>query len=74
MQSSSQQAREIIKLSRDVLERNPSPGPFIGRKAGDLLKEGDVDGWRNSKDLQPPASSNLKPERAFNRNQNPRLA
>jgi hypothetical protein len=54
-QSIFQQAREIIKLSRDVLDKNPPPDAFIGRKAGDPLKEDDMNGWINSKDLQPPS-------------------
>jgi hypothetical protein len=50
-----EQARDPVRVSREVL-KNPRPDTFLGRNGCDPLKEKDVRGWINSKELQPPSA------------------
>jgi hypothetical protein len=53
-----QQMREVIKQSHELLSKTSVPDTFAGRKTQEPFpQEGEeirIDGWLNSKELQPP--------------------
>jgi hypothetical protein len=57
-QNQIEQARGVNKQSRELLMQNPALDIFIGRKTQEPFpvppEAASVEGWLNSKELQPP--------------------
>ena len=60
-QNQIEQARGVIKQSRELLIQNPSLDTFSGRKIQEPFpmppEAASVEGWLNSRELQPPEES-----------------